>query len=223
MNRACLASLTLALLLCSVPAQAESEPAGYSAAALYNLANSYARAGKPGMAILNYERANLLAPADPDVDANLRFVRTSAHLPSEERGIFDRIARVASPFVLAWVGVIGLALIGACVTLARFSAKHPGLRWAGIVAGACMIALPVCNCVAVWPVLHSGIAIAGSTPVRVSPVPMGDALFELKEGEMVKITAEYEGFTLVQTRAGRAGWVSNASLAPIVPRSTPKG
>jgi len=38
-----------------------SQPA-YSADGLYNLANSYARAGKPGLAVLNYERASLLAP-----------------------------------------------------------------------------------------------------------------------------------------------------------------
>jgi hypothetical protein len=221
MNRACQTTVALALLFCSVAARAEPEPDGYSAAGLYNLANSYARAGKPGMAILNYERAKLLAPADPDVDANLRFVRTSAHLPSDERGIFDRIARVASPFVLSWIGVVGLALVGAGVLAARFSAKHRGLRRAGILAGACMIALTVCNGVALWPMLHSGVAIAASTPVRVSPVPMGDALFELKEGELVKITAQHEGFTLVQTRAGRTGWVSSASLAPIVPRSNP--
>jgi len=32
---------------------------------LYNLANAYARAGKPGLAVLNYERAKLLEPNDP--------------------------------------------------------------------------------------------------------------------------------------------------------------
>src|SRR3982074_279247 len=48
----------------SVPAQP-----GYSAPALYNLANAYARAGKPGLAVLNYERAKLLDPSDPDVAA----------------------------------------------------------------------------------------------------------------------------------------------------------
>ena len=45
--------------------------AGYSAATLYNYANAFARAGKPGFAVLNYERARLLDPSDPDIDANL--------------------------------------------------------------------------------------------------------------------------------------------------------
>ncbi len=71
--------LAAGLLLGALQACAAPVPAGYSAAGLYNLANSYARAGKPGMAVLNYERARLLSPNDPDVEANLRFVRSSAH------------------------------------------------------------------------------------------------------------------------------------------------
>src|ERR1700722_1594208 len=103
MNNRMQAALVFSLLLGSVPVHSESQPIGYSAAGLYNLANSYARAGKPGMAILNYERASLLAPGDPDIQANLRFVRASAHLPAEMPDALDRIARIASPFWMSWL------------------------------------------------------------------------------------------------------------------------
>ena len=96
------AALLFSLLLGSVRVHSESEPVGYSAAGLYNLANSYARAGKPGMAILNYERASLLAPDDPDIRANLRFVRASAHLPAETPGALERVAAIASPFWMSF-------------------------------------------------------------------------------------------------------------------------
>ena len=69
---------------------ATSAAAAYSAAGLYNLANAYARAGKPGLAMLNYERARLLAPADPDVEANERHVRDSLHLATESPTRFQR-------------------------------------------------------------------------------------------------------------------------------------
>src|SRR6202161_2860169 len=62
----------------SLPSGSQSSPPRYSADGLYNLANSYARAGKPGLAVLNYERAALLAPDDPDINANLAYVRTAA-------------------------------------------------------------------------------------------------------------------------------------------------
>src|ERR1700688_3914955 len=74
----------------------------YSADGLYNLANSYARAGKPGLAVLNYERASLLAPDDVDINANLEYVRASAHVPTEPRTRFARFAQAASPTLAAW-------------------------------------------------------------------------------------------------------------------------
>src|SRR5450631_2622720 len=105
-NCARAAALVVCLLMGAARAHAES-PDGYSAAGLYNLANSYARAGKPGMAILNYERASLLSPGDADVQANLQLVRASAHLPSETPDALDRVARIASPFWISWIGVLG--------------------------------------------------------------------------------------------------------------------
>jgi hypothetical protein len=47
---------------------------------------------------------------------------------------------------------------------------------------------------------------------------MGDSSFVLPEAEIVKIGAEHEGFLLIQTKAGRTGWVSRSNLAPVVPR-----
>src|SRR5580692_10933415 len=92
----------------AAPATASSPDAAYSAAALYNLANSYARAGKPGMAVLNYERAALLAPTDADIQANLDLVRSRLHLPPPVQGALSRIARIAGPVTVAWIGVLGI-------------------------------------------------------------------------------------------------------------------
>src|ERR1700680_589979 len=94
-SRAPLAWITLLAtgflcLACRIPAAAAEEK-GDSASPLYTSANAYARAGKPGLAVLNYERASLLAPDDPDVAANLRFVRESAHVAVESRGGIDPV------------------------------------------------------------------------------------------------------------------------------------
>jgi tetratricopeptide (TPR) repeat protein len=215
---ASLAALIVALTLMGCQALAETGQTGYSAAGLYNLANSYARAGKPALAILNYERASLLAPNDPDIDANLRYVRESLKLPPESRNWFDRAARVASPAVISWLGVMGLIVIGVCLLAGRSLSRHLWLRRAATLVGVALVGLTVCNGVVLWPKLHDGVVITGATPVRVSPVPMGDALFVLPEAETVRVTAEYESFLLIRTRAGRMGWISRANLAPILPR-----
>src|SRR3984893_18178317 len=82
----------------------------YSADGHYNLANSSARAGKPGLAVLNYEPPLLLAPDDADINANLEYVRASAHVPTEPRTRFARIAQAANPTLAAWTGAVGTEL-----------------------------------------------------------------------------------------------------------------
>src|SRR5580692_7246592 len=104
--------LIATLALWAGQAFAQPSPPPYSADGLYNLANSYARAGKPGLAVLGYERAALLAPDDPDINANLEYVRASAHVATEPRGRFAQIALAASPILAAWAGVLGITLVG---------------------------------------------------------------------------------------------------------------
>ena len=172
------------------------------------------------MAVLNYERASLLAPNDPDIEANLRLVREPLRLPSESRNGLARVVILASPTTTAWIGLIGLLIVGVSLLAGQMHRRHrlgEGLRHAATVVGMSMIGLTVANGVVLWPRLHEAVVIAGKTAVRVSPAPMGDPLFVLPEAETVKMTAEHEDFVLVQTRSGRTGWVARANLAPVVP------
>ena len=190
----------------------------YSADQLYNLANSYARAGKPGLAVLNYERAALLAPDDPDIRANLEYVRASAHLPAQPRSRLARFAEAVSPTLAAWMGVLGMALIGAGLVTGKITARFRLARAGGIVAGVVLVALTLSNAMLQWPRMHEAVVLVSQTPARVSPVPMGDAAFVLPEAETVTMTAEHEDFVLVRTRGGRSGWVARATLGAVVPR-----
>jgi hypothetical protein len=217
-SRAPLAWLVIGFLClaCRTQAAAAGEQ-GYSASALYNSANAYARAGKPGLAVLNYERASLLAPDDPDVDANLLFVRESAHVAAEPRRWIDRLVTVARPAVVAWLGVAGVVMMGAGLLAGFLAPRRRRTRRAAMIAGAVLAGFTLSNGLVLWPKLHEAVILTAATPARASPVPMGDPLFVLPEAETVRITAEHDDFVLVRTRAGRAGWVSHANLAPVVP------
>jgi hypothetical protein len=221
-KRTPLTVLIIGLILSGWQAQAQSAQVRsaqgvYVAAGLYNAANAYARAGKPGMAVLNYERARLLAPNDPDIEANLRLVRESLRLPSESPHALASAATLASPTLLAWLGVVGLLIVGVSLLAGQIYSRHRIIRRAAMVLGVAMITLPVANGVVLWPRLHEAVVISANAAVRVSPAPMGEPLFVLPEAEIVTMTAEHEGFVLVQTRAGRIGWAARASLAPVVP------
>ena len=216
-RRALLTAWIAGAMLLGGQVQAEPATPGYSAEALYNQANSFARAGKPGMAVLNYERARLLAPNDADNEANLRLVRETAHQAVKPRSWLERAATAASPQATAWLGVLGVLMAGLGLLIGVFSGRFRWIRRMGIVAGMGLIGLTIGNAVILWPTLHAGVIISPQAPVRVSPVPMGDSLFVLPEAETVTIKAEHEGFFLIETRAGRSGWVSQANLAAVIP------
>jgi hypothetical protein len=189
----------------------------YSADGLYNMANAYAQAGKPGLAVLNYERAALLAPDDPDINANLASVRASAHVPMKPRNRFVRLAQSTSPTSAAWLGVLGLALVGIGLVARRATSRFSWIPGGGILLGIALIALTASNAMLLWPRIHEAVVLVDQTPARVSPAPMADTAFVLREAESVTMTAEHEDFMLIRTGGGLSGWVSRANLGAVVP------
>jgi hypothetical protein len=189
----------------------------YSASALYNQGNANARAGKRGLAVLNYERARLLAPDDPDIVANLRSVREAARLPVVVPTWFERRGLMLNPTAMAWTGVLGVLLVGGGWVWAAY---RPGYRWTRYLSlpGLALLGLATGNAIVLWPVIHEAVVLTASAPVRVTPVPMGDPAFVLPEAETVRVSAEHDDFFLIRTRTGRTGWVARANLAPVVPR-----
>jgi len=205
--------------LTSQPTQAAPSRALYSADAFYNLANSYARAGKPGLAVLSYERAALLAPGDPDIKANLAYVRASAHVSLKPQSWFARLIQGANPSstVAAWLGVLGLVLIGMGLLVLKVASRFLWIPRSAIALGVAQIALTVFNALLLWPHMHEAVVLIDQTPARVAPAPMADTEFVLREAESVWITAEHEDFILIQASSGLSGWVARADLGAVVP------
>jgi hypothetical protein len=212
-----MAILLVALALCCRAAPAQSSQPHYSADGLYNLANSYARAGKPGLAVLDYERAALLAPADPDINANLQLVREAAHVAPEPRSRLARVTQVSSPTLSAWLGVLGIVLAGAGAIARKATHRARSVWLVGMSLGLAMVAFSVLNALLLWPHLHEAVVLVDQTPARVSPVPMADTAFVLAEAETVTMAAEHENFILIRSRSGRSGWVARANIGAVVP------
>jgi hypothetical protein len=209
--------LIAALALWAGQALAQPSQPSYSADGLYNLGNSYARAGKPGLAVLSYERAALLAPDDPDINANLAWVRASAHVSVKPPGRLARFVQTTSPTLAAWLGVLGLALAGTGFIARKVVSGSLWIPSGAILIGAALIALAASNAMLLWPRMHEAVVLVDQTPARVSPAPMADAAFVLREAESVTITAEHEDFLLIRTGGGVSGWVARANLGAVVP------
>jgi hypothetical protein len=169
------------------------------------------------LAVLNYERAALLAPGDADINANLEFVRASAHVPGEPRSRFVRVAQAVGPALTAWLGVLGIALVGTGLLARKMTPRFRWARVGGVLVGIALIALTVSSAMLLWPRMRAAVILVNQTPARVSPVPMGDTAFILPEAETVTMTAEHEDFVLIRTRSGNSGWVARANLGTVVP------
>lgn len=193
---------------------------GYSASQLYNLANAYARDGKPGLAVLGYERARLLAPTDPDVQANLRYVLEAAGLPAVAGNWFDRRVGWVRSSTFFWLGCIGILLAGTSELARRIYPRHRMALRAVSAAGVASVILALCAGAALWPVMSEAVVIAPTTAQRVAPATVAEPLSTLHEAQIVRVEAQRQGFALVQTTAGLTGWVLRADLAPIVPRGS---
>ena len=191
--------------------------AGYSAPALYTSANAFARAGKPGFAVLNYERARLLDPSDPDIDANLNHVLVASGLPPETHTRFERMTAIAGTRTLAWLGVLGLLIAGIGALRFRFYPRHRRKFAVATLLGIVALGVSIADAVTLWPVMHEAVVITKTAPVRVSPTLIEETLFIMPEATIVSTGAEHDGFVLVRTAAGRTGWTPSTNLAPIVP------
>lgn len=189
---------------------------GYSAPLLFNLANAHAKNGQPGLAILNYERALALSPNDPAVLANLDRARREAGLPIPAPR-WDRRAANLLP-LNGWSVLAGAGLLILCVLvpLGRLWPDHRlavnGTKAAaGLVLTAALAALALR-----WPELDRAIVTSKNAAARVSPLGMADALFNLPEGQAIRVIKTKQTFSLIQTDEGREGWVNSRDIARVL-------
>ena len=192
-------------------------PPAYSADGLYNLANAYARAGNPGLAVLSYERAALLAPEDPDIAANLAYVRASAHVSTKTPTRFAHLVLAVGPTLAAWLGVLGITIVGLGLVARRVIARFLWLPSSAVLLGVVLIALTASHAMLLWPRMHEAVVLVDQTPARVVPAPMGDTAFVLPEAQSITIAAEHDDFLLIRTGSGLSGWVARANLGAVVP------
>ena len=110
-ERAALAALAGGLMLGSAFAAEAAAPSQESAPALFNRGNALVREGKPGPAILAYERAQQLAPRDPAIAVNLQAVRDTAGLAAPTPAWWQSAARALTMNEWAWSGSLALAFV----------------------------------------------------------------------------------------------------------------
>jgi tetratricopeptide (TPR) repeat protein len=184
---------------------------GYSAPVLFNAGNAYYRDGQIGEAILSYERAQVLAPRDAAIAANLRLARAKAGAPAPIVSEVQKAAHLLNPNTLAWIGSAALAAVCLAVALMLF---FPTFSQSKLVLGVAVVMLvTIATSLAIrWPEFDRAIAVVPNTAARIAPADTAAELFALKAGQPVTVVKNYGQFVLVRTRDGRAGWASGKEI-----------
>jgi hypothetical protein len=190
---------------------------GYSAPILFNQANAAAQQGRTGQAIADYERARLLAPSDPDIAANLQWVREHAGLATTSPGWLERTTSWASPNTMALLGWLGLVLTGVGILSAKSFSRYRSGLYLTTFAGIILLAFSSLSAIATWQKCHEAVVVTADAAARISPVTNGETSFKLRAGEMVSVTGHYNDFALVQNSAGHTGWVAQSDITQIIP------
>ncbi|HHU99029.1 MAG TPA: hypothetical protein GXX76_04180 [Bacteroidales bacterium] len=193
---------------------------------LYNAGNAFFKSGDNASAILFYERAKLLAPADEDIDYNLQIARSR---------ITDRIESVPQLFFVRWFDFLALltstntwavaalvmflvALVLALLFLTKARARGRLLSfWLAIAAllfSFLMILLALRNNNLVN---HNKKAVITCSIVtgRSAPGETGNELFVLHSGTTVTVEQELGAFREVRLPDGNKGWIRSDCMEKI--------
>ena len=194
--------------------------AGFEGAALhYNLGNAYFKVGDLGRSILEWERALVRAPGDPDATANLELARSLT---------VDAVNPLPRFWLLSvWSGwtrwlprsvlilVVGAAwLLTGASLVTRIWSRSPDIKWAtGWVALASAAVVIVFGINLLVRELGIGqperaVVLEAAVQVRAAPAEDDDlTLFEIHEGTRVRVEQRTGTWVEVILDDGKVGWV----------------
>ena len=201
--------------------------AGWASAKLfYNMGNAYFKSGKIGEAILYYNKAQKLAPADDDVAYNLAYANSF---------VKDKIEVVPEFFLKEWFSALGdtmssdswavLSLVALGLTLAfglvyLLGAKRRVRKVGFVVAlvGAVVtIATGGFAAAERRDVLDCSEAVVVSSAAagKSSPDRTSKDIFILHEGTKVKVLDTYGAWNEIRIADGNEGWISSSAIIVI--------
>jgi tetratricopeptide (TPR) repeat protein len=182
-----------------------------SASLHYNLANALFKCGQVGRAIYHYRVAQLLAPRDPDVRANLQFARNSlagSALPTPPWW-----SRWAQRLSLNEWGLLTVGAFWLTVSLAILGQLRPALRRQlrtyQRISGAVLLLTAMGSALVAYEHLgsHTAIVAEADTTVHYGPLEESQQFYVLSDGAEVEVVDHKGEWLQVIDRQQRVGWI----------------
>lgn len=173
-------------------------------------------AAHPGRAVLDYERARLLAPRASQVREGLARARAAAGLPAEDAGLAPRVLHALSPDEWSRLALGALALAAVAVAGRRWW-RRSTTPWAAAALGVALAAGA-----AAWhtaPRRTDGVVVGAGAVARIAPFDAAEPAFVAPEGAPVTVESTHQGYTRIRGDRG-AGWVPSSAVDTILPRTS---
>lgn len=190
----------------------------------FNLGNAYYKKDNIGKAILNYERALLLAPNDKDILFNITLAKSKAvDKVSEPYRIFFvewRDALVNLFTLSAWTTIAIAAFVVLLLSLLLFLwSNKVAVRKTGFFVAIISLVVTLFANYAAYQLYTSltnrnaAIILQPSVTAKSTPDKSGTDLFVIHEGRKVHISDDtMKAWKEIELEDGTAGWVPASSL-----------
>ena len=187
----------------------------------YNLGNAYFRRGKLGLALLNYELARKISPADQDILANIRFAQRTIidRVPEPQRSFFETILwRLHTLFTLhaqLWLLFGFLLFLSLSFSLGLFASYNVRLWliYVGSLVGILSVVLGISIGIKIYDAERKQFAIVLEKTVDAKNQPEGEKiLFTVHEGTKFQIKKSVDNWSFVTLPNGVSGWVESSAL-----------
>ncbi len=182
-----------------------------SEAIYFNRGNALFKLGQVGRAIASYRQAQLLAPRDPELRANLQLARTrtrggSPYRAERWRMLLSRLS------VNEWAVLTSVVIWALFILLAlgqwRVELKS-GLR--SYLVAACFAVVFFGGCLGLTfyndYLSPSAIVVVGEVEVRNGPLDESQSIFKVRDGAELEVTDQKDGWLQVVDAAQRMGWL----------------
>jgi tetratricopeptide (TPR) repeat protein len=190
-----------------------------SSAIYFNLGNAFFKAGEAGRAVAAYRAAEAIAPRDPEVRANLQFVRSRVQSPA-----------MPDPAWRAWLGrltldewtILASALFW--VSLILFAAQQfrpswkTALRSISMIAAGAALAAAVCLAI-VWR--HAAtdrmvVVTAETVTARTGPFDEAQSAFVVHDGAELEVVDQKDQWVQARANARQIGWLRRADVEQLM-------
>jgi tetratricopeptide (TPR) repeat protein len=185
-----------------------------SAAIYYNLGTASFKAGQIGRAIAAFRNAQVLAPRDPDVQANLQFARKEANSRVTESPWQQWVHR----FTLNEWAVAAAAALWIFFGFLSIGQWRPAFRktyrvWSA-VCGVVGLFLGVCLAFATYDRLYTRGAVVAvpEAVIRRGPFDESQSYFTLRDGAELSVIDKKEKWLQVADSSHRIGWLPESQV-----------